>query len=159
MSLIEHLSNELRTKELKLATAESCTGGMIASAITDLAGSSDIFDRGFVTYSNQAKQDMLGVSIHILNNYGAVSAQCADAMVLGALEHSPDAYIAVSVTGIAGPSGGTTDKPVGLVYIGVCVRGKEPVIEECFFKGSRDEVRKQTVEKALSLLLEAVFTV
>ncbi len=158
MSLVEHLSNELRDKKLTLATAESCTGGMIASAMTDLAGSSDIFDRGFVTYSNQAKKDMLGVSDNILNEHGAVSAQCANAMVFGVLNNS-SANIAVSVTGIAGPSGGSIEKPVGLVYIGVCIRGKEPVIEECFFKGSRSEVRKQTVEKALSLLLEAAFTI
>lgn len=158
MSLIEKLSHELRTKELVLATAESCTGGMIAASITGLAGSSDIFDRGFVTYSNQAKQEMLGVSINILNMYGAVSAQCADAMVIGALENS-NSDIAVSVTGIAGPSGASEEKPVGLVYIGVCVRGKEPVIEECFFKGERDHVRQASVEKALELLLEAALTV
>lgn len=159
MNLIENLSNELRAKNLVLVTAESCTGGMISTAMTDLAGSSDIFDRGFVTYSNQSKQDMLGVSINILNTYGAVSAQCADAMVLGALANCAAADIAVSVTGIAGPNGDTAEKPVGLVYIGVCVRGKEPMIEECFFKGSRDEVRKSTVEKALGLLLEATLTV
>jgi nicotinamide-nucleotide amidase len=158
MSLIENLSHELRSKELILTTAESCTGGMVAAAVTDLTGSSDVFERGFVTYSNTAKQEMLGVSPNIINTYGAVSAQCADAMVLGALENAP-ADIAVSVTGIAGPGGGSPDKPVGLVYIGACVRGKEPVIEECFFKGSRDDIRRQTVEKALGLLLEATFTV
>lgn len=158
MSIVQQLSTYLREKDLRLTTAESCTGGMIAAAITDLSGSSDIFDRGFITYSNQAKQDMLGVSANILNHYGAVSAQCADAMVMGALAHSA-ADIAVSVTGIAGPNGGTAEKPVGLVYIGVCIRGKEPTIEEYFLSGSRDEVRKATVEKALGLLLEAVLTV
>ena len=152
--MIEELSLILRERHLKLATAESCTGGLIAAAITSLAGSSDIFDRGFVTYSNDSKMDMLGVSSNVLNNYGAVSKQCADLMVLGALDKS-DADIAVSVTGIAGPSGGSEDKPVGLVYIAVCVKGKEPIITENHFTGSRDEIRQASVVKALSLLIEA----
>ncbi|MGH1455453.1 MAG: CinA family protein [Alphaproteobacteria bacterium] len=159
MSLIEQLTTTLREKNLILATAESCTAGMIAAAITDVSGASDVFDRGFVTYSNQSKRDMLGVSVDVLNTFGAVSAQCAGAMVLGALENCAAANIAVSVTGIAGPNGGTPEKPVGLVYIGVCIRGKEPMIEECFFNGSRAAIRKSTVEKALELLIEAALTV
>ncbi len=159
MSLSEHVITALREKELILTTAESCTGGMIASSVTDISGSSDIFDRGFITYSNQSKHDILGVSMNIFNTYGAVSAQCADAMVIGALETCKTASIALSVTGIAGPNGGTTEKPVGLVYIGVCLRGKEPSIEECFFKGSRAQIRSAATEKALGLLLEATVTI
>lgn len=158
MTLIKHLSEQLRQKRLVLSTAESCTGGMIASAITDLSGSSEIFDRGFVTYSNKSKMEMLGVTQGTLNDHGAVSADCASEMVLGALQNS-DADIAVSVTGIAGPGGASIDKPVGLVYIAVCSKGETPVIEECFFNGDRKEVRAQTMDKAFALLLETVFSV
>lgn len=156
--LVEQLSNLLHEKNMTLVTAESCTGGLIASAMTDRAGSSKVFERGFVTYSNASKEQALGVSKHIIDNYGAVSHECADAMVLGALEHS-EADIGVSVTGIAGPDGGTPEKPLGLVYIAVCVRGNEPDITENFFKGSREEIRKAATEKALSLLIESVIAV
>ena len=152
------LSDVLKVKELVMASAESCTGGMIAASMTDIAGSSSIFDRGFVTYSNESKEEMLGVSSSIIDMYGAVSKSCADAMVIGALNNS-NADIAVSVTGIAGPSGGTEGKPVGLVYIGVCLKGREPEITECHFDGSRDEIRKSTCDKALALLIEAAGTV
>ncbi|MBI1301191.1 MAG: nicotinamide-nucleotide amidohydrolase family protein [Alphaproteobacteria bacterium] len=156
--LVEQLSNLLLEKKLRLVTAESCTGGMIASAITDRAGSSHVFERGFVTYSNASKEQVLGVSKHIIDNYGAVSHECADAMVLGALARS-EAEVGVAVTGIAGPDGGTPEKPLGLVYIAVCVKGHEPDITENFFKGSREDIRKAATEKALSLLIEAVVVV
>jgi nicotinamide-nucleotide amidase len=125
---------------------------MIAAAMTDLAGSSDIFDRGFVTYSNQAKIDMLGVSPATLDTYGAVSAQTAGEMATGALAYSR-ADIAVSVTGIAGPSGGNAEKPVGLVYIGVAKKGEAPTVHRHVFSGSRADVRQQTRDAALTYLL------
>ncbi|MGH1403243.1 MAG: CinA family protein [Alphaproteobacteria bacterium] len=158
IDLVTKLSELLQEKDMKLVSAESCTGGMISVAITDVAGSSSVLDRGFVTYSNNSKEEMLGVSSNILLHYGAVSSQCADAMVLGALNNSP-ADIAVSVTGIAGPGGAREGKPVGLVYIGICVRGKEPVITENHFSGDRNVIRKSACEKALSLLIEAALAV
>ncbi len=155
MNLVEELSNTLREKSMILATAESCTGGMIASAITDLAGSSDIFDRGFVTYSNTSKQEMLGVSEDILNDHGAVSAECAKAMVEGALNNS-SANIAVSVTGIAGPGGGSADKPVGLVYMGICVAGKPPKVIQHNFYGSRADIRENVCIAAFEALIKEI---
>ncbi|MGH1376924.1 MAG: CinA family protein [Alphaproteobacteria bacterium] len=155
--LVEQLSTALREKDLVLATAESCTGGMMSAAMTSIAGSSSVFDRGFVTYSNPAKHEILGISQNILNYYGAVSAQCADAMALGALEHS-NADISVSVTGIAGPGGGGEEKPVGLVYIGVAIKGREPKVMEYNFSGSRDDIRRVVCEEAFKKLIEEVHT-
>lgn len=157
-SSIEELSRLLKEKELLLATAESCTGGMIGAAVTDLAGSSSVYDRGFVTYSNQAKQDLLDVSANILNHYGAVSMQCADAMVVGALNNS-QADIAVSVTGIAGPTGESEDKPLGLVFIGVGIKGREPNVTQCNFSGDRAQIRALARDKAIALLIEAVLAI
>ena len=157
-TLAKTLYQHLKDKKMFLTTAESCTGGMIATSITDITGSSKMFDRGFVTYSNDAKQDMLGVSPDTINIHGAVSSPCANAMVLGALSNS-NADIAVSVTGIAGPDGGSKGKPIGLVYIGVCIKGKEPKITECNFSGDRDSIRKQASEKALSLLIDSVVAI
>lgn len=136
-----------------MATAESCTGGLIAKLMTDLAGSSDVFERGFVTYSNQAKMDLLHVSEDILTRYGAVSEQTALHMATGALQNS-QAHIAVSVTGIAGPGGGTDEKPVGLVYIGYAQKGKNPFAMEYHFSGSRTEIRENTAKAALTLILK-----
>lgn len=146
--LVLELSRKLRLKGWKLVTAESCTGGMIAAAITDLAGSSAIFDRGFITYSNEAKRDHLGISDLNLKKFGAVSREIAGEMVKGALAHST-ADIAVSVTGIAGPTGGSEDKPVGLVYIGTMIKGGAPHITKNIFDGDRASIRAQTVETAL----------
>lgn len=140
------------TANLKIATAESCTGGMIASAITDIAGSSHVFERGFVTYSNEAKRELLDVPEGTLAEYGAVSEPVARAMVLGTLAHSR-ADIAVAVTGIAGPGGGSAEKPVGLVFIGVGRRGEPVVVERHVFPGDRAAVRKATALRALELLL------
>lgn len=149
---IQTLSTLLRSKSYKLATAESCTGGMISAAMTDLSGSSDVFDRGFVTYSNQAKIDMLGVSPATLTHYGAVSAETAQEMCEGALKHSL-ADCAIAVTGIAGPSGGSADKPVGLVYIGLAAKGHPSKITRHIFSGDRAAVRQQTVDTALTSLI------
>ena len=138
-----------------IATAESCTGGLIAGAITEIAGSSAVFDRGFVTYTNETKEAMLGVPKALLDTVGAVSAEVAEAMAMGALAAS-GADVAVAVTGIAGPGGATATKPVGRVYIGVAVRGGEAEAREHTFAGDRHAVRMQTVEGALERLRDAL---
>jgi len=143
---------EARTKNLKIATAESCTGGLIAGLLTEIAGSSDVFERGFVTYSNDAKHDMLGVRQSLLERHGAVSEEVARAMAQGALEHS-QASLSVAVTGIAGPGGGTDAKPVGLVHI-AAARHDGAVTHRVFEFGDigRTEIRLATVEAALEML-------
>lgn len=151
--LVEKLSTKLEMLSLMLVTAESCTGGMIAAAMTERAGSSAVFERGFVTYSNNAKKELLGVDKDMLAEHGAVSAQVALAMVKGALANSR-AEIAVSVTGIAGPSGGSGEKPVGLVYIAYGEKGGTREVHEHHFSGDRVEIRKQTVKYALRHAIE-----
>lgn len=153
--LVATLSERLRERHLKLACAESCTGGLIAAHITERAGSSELFDRGFVTYSNQAKMDMLGVSSITLDQHGAVSQPVAEEMAAGAIAKSA-ADIAISVTGIAGPGGGSDDKPVGLVYIGLAKRGEKAIADRYIFQGSRHEVRAQSVKTALEKLISAL---
>jgi nicotinamide-nucleotide amidase len=155
--LVEELSLALANLEFMLVTAESCTGGMIAAAITDRAGSSRVFERGFVTYSNDAKQELLDVPADTLKDHGAVSAQTALAMVRGALEHSR-AELALSVTGIAGPGGATQGKPVGLIYIGYGMRGDALHSAEHHFEGDRASIRRQAVEAALQHMLDFVET-
>jgi nicotinamide-nucleotide amidase len=141
---------------IMITTAESCTGGMIAAALTDIAGSSIVVDRGFVTYSNEAKMEMLGVGRATLDAHGAVSAETAREMAAGALARSK-ATMAIAVTGIAGPGGGSEEKPVGLVWFGLASRGAEPYAEERRFEPkSRDHVRQQTVRTALELMLARV---
>jgi nicotinamide-nucleotide amidase len=142
---------DCRRARVHLATAESCTGGLIAACLTEVPGSSDVFERGFVTYSNEAKQDLLAVPAELLQKHGAVSPHVARAMVLGALQHSR-ADLAVSVTGIAGPDGDTPTKPVGLVYLAACRRGGEPMVERHTFAGDRHAVRMASVEAAFLLL-------
>lgn len=137
-----------------VATAESCTGGMIAAALTDIAGSSDVVERGFVTYSNRAKTELLGVSGELIARVGAVSAEVAEAMAQGALAHAP-VDLAVAVTGIAGPGGGSAEKPVGLVHFGIARKGGVVRTEHRIFPGDRAAVRRATVAHALALLLEA----
>ncbi|MEZ5825322.1 MAG: CinA family protein [Geminicoccaceae bacterium] len=144
-------------KNLVLASAESCTGGLIAATITDIAGSSAVFDRSFVTYSNEAKMAMLGVRAATLEAHGAVSRQTAVEMAEGALLHS-NADITVSVTGIAGPAGGSEDKPVGLVHFGCARRDGLVAFEHHRFPGDRRQVREAAVNRALALLLEAAGT-
>ena len=146
------LSRLLLDKKLQLATAESCTGGLIAAACTDLAGSSAWFERGFVTYSNDAKIELLGVEERILRRAGAVCEGVARAMVTGALTHSK-AQVAVAVTGVAGPTGGSASKPVGTVWFGFAVPG-QVVTEKCHFDGDRAAVRAATVRHAFIRLLE-----
>ena len=135
----------------KLATAESCTGGLIAAACTDLAGSSAWFERGFVTYSNESKTELLGVDSALITQWGAVSCEVVHAMAQGALAHSR-AHVAVAVTGVAGPTGGSADKPVGTVWFGWCVAGQTHA-ERQHFDGDRAAVRAQTVAHALGRLL------
>lgn len=153
--LVEKLNALLKSKSWKIATAESCTGGLIAAAITDKSGSSAMFDRGFVTYSNEAKQDLLGVSKQTLDTQGAVSPETAREMVEGALDKTA-VDIAVSVTGVAGPTGGTPEKPVGLVYIAAKTRAGDIKIQQHFFKGDRQAVRAQTVDAAFQLLIDII---
>ena len=140
-----------REQDVMVATAESCTGGLIAGLLTEIAGSSDVFDRGFVTYSNNAKVEMLGVPEDLIAQYGAVSEPVARAMAEGALKCS-NAQLTVSVTGIAGPGGGSDDKPVGLVHFGCAMAGKETVTEYQMFEADRSAVRMQTVQHAIRLM-------
>lgn len=143
-----------RARGLKVATAESCTGGLVAGALTAIAGSSDVVDRGFVTYSNDAKHDMLGVPLETLKRYGAVSRQTAEAMASGALAKS-SADLTVAVTGIAGPGGGSAEKPVGLVHFAAASRsGTSMHAAKRYGDIGRDEVRHQSVLQALAMLLE-----
>lgn len=139
----------------RLVTAESCTGGMVVARLTDIAGSSDVVERGFVTYSNEAKIELLGVPAELIAHYGAVSAQVARAMADGALARSR-ADVAVSITGIAGPGGATPGKPVGLVYFALARKGGETRVERQHFEGDRASVRSGALEAALSLLETAL---
>jgi nicotinamide-nucleotide amidase len=150
--LSRRLADSLLQKQLKLVTAESCTGGMIAAACTDLAGSSAWFERGFVTYSNDAKSELLGVEERLLRRAGAVCEGVARAMVEGALAHAK-AQVAVAVTGVAGPTGGSPAKPVGTVWFGFAVPG-QVITEKCHFEGDRAAVRAATVQHAFSRLVD-----
>jgi nicotinamide-nucleotide amidase len=141
-----------RARGLEIATAESCTGGLVAAALTAIAGSSDVVDRGFVTYSNAAKQAMLGVPATTLKRHGAVSAETAAAMAAGALKNS-QANLSVAITGVAGPGGGTKEKPVGLVYFAAARRdGRQVAREQRYGKIGRARVRQRSVAEALALL-------
>jgi nicotinamide-nucleotide amidase len=143
-----------RVRKLKVATAESCTGGLVAGALTEIAGSSDVVDRGFVTYSNEAKQQMLGVASETLRDYGAVSRQTAEEMARGAIAHS-NAQIAIAITGIAGPSGGSADKPVGLVHFAAASRAGALTHQEIRYGDiGRSKVRQKSVLTALAILRE-----
>jgi len=149
----ETLLAAYRAKGWKIATAESCTGGLIAAALTAIAGSSDVVDRGFVTYSNEAKAELLGVDPALIERVGAVSEDVARAMAAGALQRSR-ADAAVSVTGVAGPGGGSAEKPVGLVWFGLATQAGVTA-ESVVFPGDRSQVRAQTVAHALALLGQA----
>ncbi|MBX9872658.1 MAG: CinA family protein [Burkholderiaceae bacterium] len=152
LALVEQLAAQLQQRRWMLATAESCTGGLIAGACTDLSGSSNWFERGFVTYSNEAKTELLGVDATLIERHGAVSAEVARAMATGALAHS-HAQVAVAVTGVAGPTGGTPDKPVGLVWLGFALPDRV-LTEKMDFPGDRAAVRAATVQHALRRLVE-----
>jgi len=145
----------LTEQKLTLAVAESCTGGGLCQALTDIPGSSAWLDRGFITYSNQAKIEMLGVSSTLLEQYGAVSFEAARAMVEGVHGQS-NAELAIAITGIAGPDGGTAEKPVGTVFFGIGQKGQAVKIDKRRFKGGREEVRARSVEFVLKALLKTL---
>jgi nicotinamide-nucleotide amidase len=152
LMLAETVLAEARAKNLKIVTAESCTGGLVAGALTEIAGSSDVLERGFVTYSNDAKQECLGVIDDTLDKFGAVSASTAIAMAEGALANSK-ADVSVAVTGIAGPGGGSPEKPVGLVHFAAARRGAATAMEVRRFGDiGRHKIRMESVEVALTLL-------
>ncbi|MFC7290529.1 CinA family protein [Hirschia litorea] len=154
MEIARQLLNTAQTNRLKLVTAESCTGGLLAGLITEIPGSSQTLDRGFVVYTNRAKQDMLGVSGDILADFGAVSEPTAIAMAEGALAHSR-ADLAVSITGIAGPGGQTPMKPVGLVHIAAIRRDRE-ILQEAYNFGNigRSNVRRKSIIHAIGMLMQ-----
>ena len=149
---VQVLSTLLVERQIMLSVAESCTGGMLCAAITGLPGSSQIFDRGFVTYSNKAKQALLNVPEDTLTHYGAVSIETAEAMAVGALACS-ESDVSVSITGIAGPGGGSVDKPVGLVHFGWAVKNGAFGSRTGHFLGTRKDVRRLAVEEALDLVI------
>jgi len=154
--LAKLLLKQASEAKLLIAFAESCTGGLVAAAMTELDGSSAVVERGFVVYSNRAKIEMLGVPPELIEEYGAVSEEVARAMAQGALEHS-GAQLAVSVTGIAGPTGGSPDKPIGLVHIAAAREGQTTLHLECRFGDiGRAEIRMRSVEEALKLLLQII---
>lgn len=155
-ALAQQIVDKAGAEGVMIAAAESCTGGMVAAAITDVPGASAVFERGFVTYSNEAKQDLLGVPADIIENNGAVSQKVARAMALGALAHS-HAEIAVSITGIAGPGGGSDEKPVGLVWFGLATSaGVNRTERRVFGAGDRNFVRQRATQTALLLLLRGI---
>ncbi len=147
------LISKCRDAGIKVATAESCTGGLIAGCLTSVSGSSDVFERGFNTYSNEAKNEMLGVPLELIKEHGSVSELVAAAMVEGTLKNAP-VQLTVAVTGIAGPSGGTPEKPVGTVQIASACEGKPTINEHFLFDGERDAVRSATIKKALEMMLK-----
>ena len=152
MADAEALLEDCRGRGLKLATAESCTGGLVTGLLTEIAGASDVVERGFVTYSNDAKRDLLGVAAATLDQAGAVSAETARAMAEGALEHSA-ADITVAITGVAGPDGGTAEKPVGLVHLASARRDRQTLAEEHRFGAmGREGIRLASVRAAFALI-------
>ncbi|MBR5506587.1 MAG: CinA family protein [Clostridia bacterium] len=159
MTQIENLSSKLyellKEKNIMISTAESCTGGLIGKTLTDIPGISAHYGYGFITYSNEAKQNLLGVKRETLELFGAVSSDTVKEMVTGALLKS-GADVAVSVSGIAGPGGGSAEKPVGLVYIGVKSKENDAKSHRFIFDGTREEVRQKTVEKAIELVIEEI---
>ena len=155
MSLNKKIILLIKKKRMKLSIAESCTGGMLSSVITSVSGSSKIFNMGLVTYSNQAKTSILKVPQKIIKKYGAVSVQCCLAMVNN-LSKISNSKACISITGIAGPKGGSKQKPIGLVYIGIKI-GKKVMVNKCNFKNKgRVFIQKQTVKKTLNLLTQLI---
>ncbi len=152
-ALVDALARELKARGLMMATAESCTGGLIAGACTEVSGSSEWFERGFVTYSNAAKSELLGVPAALIGQHGAVSEPVARAMAAGAVAHASPAKLAVAVTGVAGPTGGSVEKPVGTVWFGWATPAGV-FTEHRRFDGDRSAVRQATVRHALAGLLQ-----
>lgn len=150
MNLEEKIVRELQNRGYTITTAESCTGGLLAGRILNVSGASAVYNEGHITYSNEAKERLLGVSHDTLEQYGAVSEQTAAEMAIGAARVA-NANVGLSTTGIAGPGGGTPEKPVGLVYIGCAING-DVTVEECRFSGNREENRNAAVEAVLQLL-------
>lgn len=155
-SLAKQVQKLLIEKDMFLVTAESCTGGMIAVALTDLPGASKVFDRAFVTYSNEAKIEQLDVPVKTIESFGAVSEQTAIAMADGALQATSKSQISIAVTGIAGPDGGTANKPVGLVYIAIGSLDDDTTVFKHNFKGDREEIRDQAVAASFNHLIKAL---
>lgn len=153
--LAEAVLDAYRARNWKLATAESCTGGLVAAALTAIAGSSDVVERGYVTYSNAAKIELLGVPEATISAHGAVSPETAAAMAAGAARRA-GVDAAVSITGIAGPGGGSAEKPVGLVYLGIARRGQGARSERRVFPGDRDGIRRAALIRALEMLKDEV---
>lgn len=151
--LAEQVGKKLSEQKLQLTTVESCTGGLLAGTITSVAGSSGYFERGFVTYSNEAKIELVGVSPLLLQQYGAVSGEVAKEMAVGGIHHSK-AQVSVAITGIAGPDGGTATKPVGTVYFAWQILHKPITVVHKIFAGTRNEIRWQAVKLALQQLLQ-----
>ena len=156
MNLEEKIINELQKRGYTITTAESCTGGLLAGRLLNVSGASKVYNEGHITYSNEAKERLLGVSHDTLEAYGAVSRQTAGEMALGAAR-TAKAEVGLSTTGIAGPGGGTSEKPVGLVYVGCAING-EVAVRECRFNGNREENRNAAVDAALQLLWERLDT-
>lgn len=150
MPVEEKVCALLKDKKFTITCAESCTGGLLSATLVNVAGISDVYKEGMVTYSNEAKRELLGVKKKTLKKYGAVSKQTAKEMAVGIAKRAK-ANVAISTTGIAGPDGGTADKPVGLVYIGIYING-ETIVKEYVFEGDRQSVRAQVVDKALNIL-------
>ncbi|MBA4417296.1 MAG: hypothetical protein C0392_05220 [Syntrophus sp. (in: bacteria)] len=148
----ERIGVLLRARDMRIATAESCTGGLIAKRITDIAGASDYFEMGFITYSNKAKEKFLAVPLNVLTSKGAVSHDVARMMAEG-VRKAADAHIGLAVTGIAGPGGGTPEKPVGTVFIGVAAQNKA-IVRKFLFTGSRHDIREETCREAFRLVLD-----
>lgn len=152
---LEHLARLLKAKNFKLVTAESCTGGLLAATITHKPGASEFFERGFVTYSNEAKTECLGVLALAIDRHGAVSEQTAEAMAKGALENS-NAQLAVSITGVAGPDGGSEEKPVGTVFFGYALQGGSSGSVKHHFSGDRQAIQKQAASTAIKHLISVL---
>ena len=156
LHLVTQLATVVLEKQLKVCTAESCTGGLIAKSLTDLAGSSDWFECGFVTYSNQSKIEMIDVPESVIKEYGAVSEAVANAMASGALRNSA-ADLSMAVTGVAGPAGGSTDKPVGTVWIAVASEN-QLIAKKYLFGGDREAIRNATMISAIEMMLQLLET-
>ena len=153
-SLLNTVSNKLKKKNLSIATAESCTGGLLAHLLTNISGSSEYFERGVITYSNISKIELLGIPKETIKDYGAVSEETARAMAIGIKERS-NVDIGISTTGIAGPTGGTKEKPVGLVYIGIAT-SKNTRVKQFIFSEKRAQNKERTCNEALKFLLDAI---
>ena len=154
--IAEQIVTKATAAGVMLTCAESCTGGMVAAALTDISGASSVLDRGFVTYSNEAKMDLLGVQDSTLTTHGAVSSETAREMASGALAAAPGTAVAVAITGIAGPGGGSAEKPVGLVWFGLATTADGPVTERHVFTGDRAAIRLQAAHHALSMIRNAL---